>query len=199
MRLWLVDDNATFRDLLAALLTREGGVECAGQFSSADAALSALTNESPPDAILLDIQMGGQSGLDAIRPIKALAGSVHVFMLTTFYDHDRKVCALERGASGFLLKSYAAGEILRQLREAREQPAPVGIRSTTARASRDKSFGPVDPASCRWPEQRANGRADNAGVITLHSEHARRDAPWRCASSRLLRSVRHLRTWLGIF
>ena len=194
MRLWLVDDNATFRDLLAALLTADGDMECTGQFPSPTPVLNTLRNKLPPDAIL-----GAQNGIDAIRPIKELASSVHVFMLTTFYDHDRKLRALEHGASGFLLKSYPATEIQRQLRLARDQPAPIGILSPTTKTTRDTTFDAVSPASTRVPKRRVNGRSDPAGAIALHSEHARQYAPWRSASSRLLRSVGHLRALLGLF
>src|SRR5882724_5169442 len=84
MRIWMVDDNASFRRLLADLLDAEIGLECERQFSSPPMVLEALSRETPPDIILLDIEMGEHNGLDAIRPIKALAPETHVLMLTTF-------------------------------------------------------------------------------------------------------------------
>jgi DNA-binding NarL/FixJ family response regulator len=199
MRLWLVDDNSAFRDLLAALLTADGDIECTGQFCSPETVLNALGNELPPEAILLDVQMGRQNGIDAIRPIKALAGSVHVFILTTFYDHDRKVRALENGASGFLLKTYPATEIQRQLRAARDHPAPTGIVSASMRMPRETPLIPTAASSRHWPKRCANGRADEESTILLQTEHTRRGALRRHASSGLLRSVTYLRTWLGLF
>ena len=198
MRLWLVDDHAIFRDLLAALLAADGDIECTRQFGSPEPMLSALGSESPPEAILLDVQMGRQNGIDAIQPIKALAGSVHVFILTTFYDHDRKVRALENGASGFLLKSYPATEIQRQLRAARDQPVPTGMVSASMRTPRETTSVPTTASSRLWPKRCANGKADTMSAELLQTEHIR-DGAQRYASSRLLRSVTHLRTWLGLF
>jgi DNA-binding NarL/FixJ family response regulator len=201
-QLWLVDDNSTFRELLAALLIMEGEVECTGQFSSAEAALRALENGIPPEAILLDIQMGEECGLDAIQPIKALAASTHIFMLTTFFDHDRKVRALENGASGFLLKSYPAAEILRQIQQVQGQPVPTGIQRAIGKRPEHEHSVRSDPGSSRRPQRRAlasgNGRAERKRAIQLHPEDAPRDTTWKCASRGFLRSVGRLRTLLGI-
>src|SRR5258708_15420003 len=84
IRIWLVDDNSSFRSLIASLLNEGGDFECSREFSSPSGVLKALQHEPAPDIILLDIEMGAENGLDAIRPIKSLAKSTHVLMLTTF-------------------------------------------------------------------------------------------------------------------
>jgi DNA-binding NarL/FixJ family response regulator len=84
LRVWVVDDNAALRELFARLLTKQPGIRCTRQFPSAEAVLATLAEERPPDMILLDINLGGQSGLSAIRPIKQLAPAVKVLMLTMF-------------------------------------------------------------------------------------------------------------------
>src|SRR5258706_4275265 len=72
VRVWLVDDNDQLRTLVAEMLGRENGIECARHFSSPDALLSELASKPGPDVILLDVQMGDRNGLDAVRPIKSL-------------------------------------------------------------------------------------------------------------------------------
>ncbi|MDB6112277.1 MAG: response regulator receiver [Pedosphaera sp.] len=104
LSLWLVDDHDGIRDLLADLLSGYGGIECARKFSSAEAMLDALALETPPDVILTDLNMGGMSGIDSILPIKRLARSTRVFVMTTFYDSAAAGRAFKAGASGFLLK-----------------------------------------------------------------------------------------------
>lgn len=116
IRLWLVDDNDRLRHTLAELLGREPGIECTRSFSSATAALSALASKSGPDVILLDVQMGPENGLDAVRPIKSLSRHTRVFMFTTLEDGQARARALEEGASGFLLKRYPIGEIVDSIR-----------------------------------------------------------------------------------
>ena len=117
IKVWLVDDNDDHRTLLAQLLARHRGIECQRDFRSADAALSALASKAGPDVLLLDIEMRGQNGLDAIGPIKTLARSTRVLMLTTFYDSAHHSRALEEGASGFLLKRSDLNEIIEQIRK----------------------------------------------------------------------------------
>ena len=119
LRIWLVDDNQDFRELLVKLLGTEPGYECAGQFSSAEALLEALVRETPPDVILLDIEMRGRSGLDALRSIRTLASATRVLILTTFNDTYNRARALREGAADFVLKS-SAGNIFEHIRRAME-------------------------------------------------------------------------------
>src|ERR1022692_2222300 len=117
VKVWLVDDDDTFRRLLAELLVQQQGIDCPRQFDSPDAVLSALASKAGPDVLLLDIHMRDRNGLDAIRPIKSLARSTRVLMLTTFYNSDSHSRAMEEGASGFLLKSCEVHRLAEHIRE----------------------------------------------------------------------------------
>ena len=125
-RVWLVDDNARFRSLLANLLTGEG-FECEREFENTDDALAALSRGRAPDIILLDIQMGEYNGLDAIRPLKAVAKETHVLMLTTFAPPEARERAFREGASDFLLKSWSLAEISAHMRQAMEFGTAAGL------------------------------------------------------------------------
>ena len=124
---WVVDDNAALRELFAHLLTKQPRIRCTRQFPSAEAVLATLAEERPPDMILLDINLGGQSGLSAIRPIKKLAPSVKVLMLTMFSNSHYEMEAFRPGASGFLLKSYRIDEITKLIHEAHCNPGAPGL------------------------------------------------------------------------
>lgn len=144
IHVWLVDDNARFRNLLAQLLGMETGIECTRQFPSPDALLDALAREAPPDVILLDIEMGAQCGLDAIQPIRALAQATQVIMLTAFYDSAWEQRAIMEGAANFLLKRTAVNEIAAHIHEAHQHPAahrlaPGSNRSLTSVSARAES------------------------------------------------------------
>jgi DNA-binding NtrC family response regulator len=123
IRVWLVDDNQDYRSLLASFLETEDDFQCTRHFSSGQAAVAALSQELPPDVILLDIEMAGQNGLDSLRPIKVIASSTRVLMLTTFMDYESQRWALRNGASDFLLKRFPVTEISERIRLAMEQPA----------------------------------------------------------------------------
>jgi len=125
-RVWLVDDNDNFRSLMANLLEEEG-FECAREFANPDEALAALARETPPEIILLDIQMGKYNGLDAIRPFKAVARETHVLMLTSFAPPEARERAFREGASDFMLKSWELGEIATHMRQAMEFGPVAGL------------------------------------------------------------------------
>jgi DNA-binding NarL/FixJ family response regulator len=122
LRVWVVDDNAALRVLFAQLLSKQPGIRCTRQFASAEDVLATLAEERPPDIILLDVHLGGESGLSAIRPIKRLAPSVKVLMLTMFSNIHYELEAFRAGASGFLLKSFELKEIVELVHEAHRNP-----------------------------------------------------------------------------
>jgi len=181
-RLWLVDDNTEFRSLLAALLADEGGFDCSRKFSSVKALCDALLNETPPDAILLDIELGEESGLDALLEIKSLAGATHVIMLTTFFDSRRRKEALANGATSFLLKSYSIEQIAREVRRALEQPVPC------ATVFKEVSPEPMEPRAT----ESANGRFSNHDLLrTVRTA-------WARVSSGLARKAVMIRSLLAL-
>jgi DNA-binding NarL/FixJ family response regulator len=126
----MVDDNAALCEIFAHLLTKQPGIRCTRQFPSAEAVLTALAEERPPDLILLDINLAGQSGLSAIQPIRKLAPSVKVLMLTMFSNSHYEAAAFELGASGCLLKSYGLDEIAKLIHEAHHNPDAPGLFPT---------------------------------------------------------------------
>jgi CheY-like chemotaxis protein len=127
LRVWVVDDNAALRELFAQLLNKEPGIRCKRQFPSAEAVLATLAEERPPDMILLDVHLSGQSGLSAIRPIKKLAASVKVLMVAMFSNSHYELEAFQSGASGFLLKSYGVDEMTKLIHEAHCNPGAPGL------------------------------------------------------------------------
>jgi len=127
IRIWLVDDNSSFRSLIASLLNEGDDFECSREFSSPTGVLQALQHEPAPDIILLDIEMGAENGLDAIRPIKSLAKSTHVLMLTTFARPGGREQAFREGASDFMLKTWPMAEIETHIRQAMELGSVAGL------------------------------------------------------------------------
>ena len=132
IKVWLVDDNKGIRSALKDLLGLCAAVRCTAEFHSPNAVLSALASRPGPDAILLDIQMGEANGLDAIRPIKALARQTQVVMFTTCFDPASKQRALVNGATDFLQKSAPFEKIIATLERATKNPAPHLKNSRTA-------------------------------------------------------------------
>jgi DNA-binding NarL/FixJ family response regulator len=154
VRVWLVDDNDELRTLVAEVLDRQDGIECARHFSSPDALLSELASKPGPDVILLDVQMGDRNGLDAVRPIKSLTRSTRVLMYTTCFNPEWRERALDEGASDYLLKSYAVERVAARIRCPANDPAPGNysrrrINRSTARPSQRYYVNPAADKSPR--------------------------------------------------
>ena len=115
LRLWLVDDNDRHRQLFARKFEQKLGLACVGQFASAEAAILALGKVSPPEVILMDVEMPEMNGATAVKTSKALSPGIKIFMFSTFFNASRAVEARKGGASGYFRKSDI-GQVMQMLR-----------------------------------------------------------------------------------
>lgn len=138
IHVWLVDDQAGLRKLIAQLLEGQSGIRCTRQFGSPNALLSTLASRQGPDVILLDVQMGEHNGIDAIPAIKSLSRSTRVLMFTTNYDLEWHRRAIDSGAAGYLLKTDPLERLTGSIRAGenvadREMMRSVPVRSNFQR------------------------------------------------------------------
>jgi DNA-binding NarL/FixJ family response regulator len=123
--IWLVEDHADFRETVCRVINRVAGLKCTSQFANAEDALDALRDGGVPDVILLDVELPGQSGLEAVKVIHAISPATRVVMLTVFPDDDKVLRAICGGASGYLLKTAPSSSIVQSIREALGGGAPM--------------------------------------------------------------------------
>ncbi|MBD0381375.1 response regulator [Paenibacillus sedimenti] len=115
IRVLIADDQALLREGLSTLLKLEQGIQVIGTaVDGEDAYLQAL--EKRPDVVLMDIRMPGTDGVEGTRKIKQAMTDVKVLILSTFYDNDLLMRALEEGASGYLLKEMPSEAIASGIR-----------------------------------------------------------------------------------
>lgn len=104
MHLLLVDDHQILRESLAAQLVQLPGVTAVEHAENADGAV-AKVRENPPDLILMDIDMPGQSPFEATRTIREIAPRCRVIFLTG-HDYDSHLeQAIAAQASGYVVKN----------------------------------------------------------------------------------------------
>jgi DNA-binding NarL/FixJ family response regulator len=115
--LWIVDDDESVRSLMAELLRKDGNIECSRQFSSAEAMLITLGREAAPDFILMDVNMGGMNGIDAISHVQTIAPETRVLIMTTFFDAKLASRARQAGAMGFFLKTDDLSNIAQSIKD----------------------------------------------------------------------------------
>lgn len=103
IRILLVDDQALFREGLRLVLSAQPDFKIIGEAADGIEAL-ALTNDSQPHVILMDLRMPRLDGVEATRRVRAAHPGVKVIVLTTFDDDEDVFEALRAGAVGYLLK-----------------------------------------------------------------------------------------------
>lgn len=116
IRILVVDDHPVVREGLVALLEDESGFRLVGSAASAEDALAAVTRQRP-DIILLDLELPGMDGVEAISRLAEVVPGARVIVFTAYDTDERVVGAIRAGARGYLLKGAAAEEIVRAIRE----------------------------------------------------------------------------------
>jgi DNA-binding NarL/FixJ family response regulator len=120
----IVDDEVDLRENIAGYVDSAKGFRCLGVHGSAEDALVNLPKEKP-DVVLMDINLGGMSGIECVRRLKPLMPATQVVMLTVFEDTEKIFSALAAGASGYLLKRLAPAKLLEAIREVHEGGSPM--------------------------------------------------------------------------
>ena len=122
---WLVEDNETFRNTVARTLARVPMLDCSHRFPNAEEAIESLEGGAVANVILLDFEMPGINGVEAIKRIKAISPSTRIIMLTVVDSHNKIFNAICAGASGYLLKTSLAQKIVEAIHEVQTGGAPM--------------------------------------------------------------------------
>lgn len=115
MRVLLADDHQIVREGLRALLEKAGH-EVVGEASDGHEACK-LARTLKADIAVLDLSMPLLNGMDAAREMRSLSPEVKTIMLSMYPDKRYVLQALKVGAKGYVLKSQAADDLLRAIRE----------------------------------------------------------------------------------
>ena len=139
MRVLIVDDEAPARDKLRRWLSQHADLEIAGESADGLAAAAAI-EQLEPDAVFLDIQMPGLSGLEVAAQLEAGTAPLLVFV-TAFDEHA--IRAFDLNAVDYLLKPYDRDRLEKSLHRLRERHGAPHARSSgavhTARAQTGSS------------------------------------------------------------
>jgi DNA-binding NarL/FixJ family response regulator len=120
----IFEDNRSLRDSLFQLIDGSDGFRCVGAFPNCDRLLENI-RESKPDVVLMDIEMPGLSGIEAIKILKENFGEVKVLMETIFEDNNKIFDSICNGAEGYILKNTPPANILSAIKEIYEGGAPM--------------------------------------------------------------------------
>jgi two-component system response regulator NreC len=112
LRILLVDDHSVFREALGTLLVqRDPSLEIVGERGTARDGIRAVA-ELRPDLVLMDIMLGGTSGIAAVRELRRLEAECRILVLTAIVEPGFVVDALSAGADGYALKEQTIEDVL---------------------------------------------------------------------------------------
>jgi DNA-binding NarL/FixJ family response regulator len=120
----IFDDNKHIRESLTLLFETDDRFELAGAYDSAMQA-SEFVDIHKPDVVIMDIDMPGINGVDAVALLHQKFPTLPIIMLTVFDDVDRIYNSLRNGALGYLLKSTSPDKLLDAIVEVNEGGAPM--------------------------------------------------------------------------
>jgi DNA-binding NarL/FixJ family response regulator len=178
VRVLLADDHALFREGLAGIINNQADMQVVGE---ANDGLEAFVKaqELKPDLILMDVQMPGMDGIEAVRQIKQVLSDAVIVMLTVRGDDDMLFEALKHGAQGYLLKEIRSQALLEMLRGALRGEAAISpnlagrVLSEFRRLSKGEAPEKDDDSGLTEREQQvlvqaANGATDKEIAAALN-------------------------------
>ena len=120
----IVEDDPSIRENVASFINTTPGFSCTQIYDSVESALEKIS-DPPPDVMLMDINLGGMSGIEGVRRLRGIFPNLHIIMLTVFEENDRIFQSLCAGASGYLLKRTPPSRILDAIVEVNSGGAPM--------------------------------------------------------------------------
>ena len=120
----IYDDNESLRQSLEKLIQLSDDLLLLGSFSHA-MQVEQQIGATEPDLILMDIDMPGINGIEAVRKIRKLSQKIAIIMLTVFDDNRHVLDAICAGASGYLLKKHISEKLPSAIKEVLDGGAPM--------------------------------------------------------------------------
>ncbi len=141
----IVDDTNDIRHALEEIVRLSDEYELLGSFASGEMALEKIP-PLKPNVVLMDINLGGISGIECVRRLKPNNPEI-LFMMCTVYEEDEKIFeALSAGANGYILKKTSPIKLLESIRELSEGGAPMSSQIARKVVTAFQNRGPQQEA-----------------------------------------------------
>jgi DNA-binding NarL/FixJ family response regulator len=172
----IVDDHEVVRLGLKALIEHHPDMEVVAEATSATEAVEKALHFKP-DVVVLDIRLGGSSGIDACREITAQLLETKVIMLTSYAEDEMLFAAIRAGAAGYVLKQAGGQDLIRAIETVSEGNSLVDPSLTervfaevrrAARQQESNAFSDLTEQERRVLALVAEGRTNREIAQDLH-------------------------------
>ena len=120
----IFEDNRSLREGLAVMIGGTPGFNCVGAFPNCNNLLKNIS-QAHPDVVLMDIEMPGINGIEAVGMIKEEYPGMKILMETIFDDDEKIFNSICAGAEGYILKHTTPAEIMEAIKEIYEGGSPM--------------------------------------------------------------------------
>ncbi|MFN7913991.1 MAG: response regulator transcription factor [Vicinamibacterales bacterium] len=155
IRVLCVDDHLLVREGIALVIERDADMRVVGSVGSAEEALACYP-DLRPDVTLMDLQLGGMSGIEAIGRLRRLDPEARIVVLTVLQGDEDIFRALRAGAVTYLLKDTLSHDLVRVVREVHAGRRPV-VASIEARLSERAQSPALSDREIQVVEQLSQG------------------------------------------
>jgi DNA-binding NarL/FixJ family response regulator len=124
IRVTIFEDNKSLRYGLYQLINGSEGFNCGGAFEDC-LNLQKDIEDSKPDVVLMDIEMPGINGIEAVIMLREKYPDLKILMQTIFEDNEKIFRSILAGASGYILKNTSPSRFLEYIKETFEGGAPM--------------------------------------------------------------------------
>lgn len=121
---WIVDDDVEARKVFSRWIAIAAGFRVLGDSGDAEHAIKSLA-DCKPNIVLMDINLPGISGVEAVKRLKPSMPTTQFVMLTVYEDANHIYDALVAGATGYLLKQTSRNDLIASLQEVHNGGSPI--------------------------------------------------------------------------
>ncbi|HNR07339.1 MAG TPA: response regulator transcription factor [Saprospiraceae bacterium] len=159
-RVIIIEDDQTIREGFTYLVNLSDGLKMVNSYASYEEAEPYLVSDFP-DVILLDIELPGINGLDAISRIKKKYPAAHIIILTVYENEQNIFKALSLGASGYLTKNTPSSKIIESITEVLQGGGPLSanVAKMVIQSFRKNSQSPLSKRETQILEGIAEGKS----------------------------------------
>lgn len=159
----IVEDLKEIREGLQLLIDSSDGFSCLETYANAEDAIIGF-QQSMPDVVLMDINLPGLSGIEAVGLLKDKCPGIQ-FIMSTIYEDDSKIFdSLKAGASGYLIKKTAPEKLLEAITEVYKGGSPMSTNIARRVISSFKMNDPLNNVSILTQKEKEILKALSRGL-----------------------------------